>query len=294
MQTAHLRTLLAIKSTGSFSAAAAYINLSHSAVSIQMKQFEQQLGAPLFEKNRRPAVLTALGQEISEKAREIVDRLDDLKSHAKTDDVAGKITLGFVSTTLQTLLPVVLDRIRNDFPDLQVSVHSGLSGQLAKAVQDHKIDFAYLSGPVLENPMVRMFEIGSEPLYLVTPKNDTSQAKVADILRQNPFISFNRSTWLGEQIASHLAQRGLLLEPDIELDSIDAIEHLVAEGFGVSILPQRLLAPPLENILRCRSLGTPAPVRRVMLAVPRRCRRQTLLNCLATIAKEGAIATQVN
>ncbi len=287
MQTAHLRTLLAIKNSGSFTAAASWVNLSHSAVSIQMKQLEQQLGAPLFEKNRRPAVLNPLGQEIAEKAREIVDRLDDLKSLAETDDISGRVTLGFVSTTLQTLLPVVLERLRTDFPELQVSVHSGLSGQLAKAVESHQIDFAYLSAPVQEHPMVRMHEIGAEPLFLVTSKSNTGLSKVADILRQNPFISFDRNTWLGEQIASHLAQRGLFLEPDIELDSIDAIEHLVANGFGVSILPQRLLAPPLETRLRCISLGTPAPLRRVMLAVPQRCRRQTLLNCLTGIAAIG-------
>jgi len=284
MQTAHLRTLLAIKNTGSFTAAAAWVNLSHSAVSIQMKRLEQQLAAPLFEKNRRPAVLTPLGEEIAEKAQEIVEKLDDLKSVANADDITGRVTLGFVSTTLQTLLPVVLNRLRQDFPELQVSVHSGLSGQLARAVESHQIDFAFLSAPVQDHPMVRMHEIGAEPLFLVTSKSNTRLHKADDILRQNPFISFNRSTWLGQQIASHLAQRGLFLEPDIELDSIDAIEHLVGDGFGVSILPQRLLAPPMEHKLRCVSLGSPAPVRRVMLAVPQRCRRRTLLKCLAGIA----------
>jgi len=284
MQTAHLRTLLAVKNTGSFTAAAAWVHLSHSAVSIQMKHLEQAIGAPLFEKNRRPAVLTPIGEEIAEKAREVVDRLDDMKSMGDADDVTGRVALGFVSTTLQTLLPVVLARLRRDFPELQVAVHSGLSGQLANSVETHQVDFAFLSAPVQENPMVRMHEIGSEPLFLVTSKTRKEPAKIGEILRQNPFISFDRSTWLGEQIASHLAQRGLFREPDIELDSIDAIEHLVELGFGVSILPQRLLAPPLDKNLRLHSLGQPAPMRRVMLAAPQRCRRQTLLNCLIGIA----------
>ena len=284
MQTTHLRTLLAIKSTGSFTAAAAWVHLSHSAVSIQMKQLEQQLGAPIFEKNRRPAVFTPLGEEIVEKAREIVDRLDDLKSLASADDTEGRVSLGFVSTTLQTLLPVVLKTLRQDFPNLQVSVHSGLSGQLAQSVENHQIDFAFLSAPLHDHPLVRMHQIGEEKLFLVTEKTNPSRAKVADILRQNPFISFNRRTWLGEQIAGLLTQRGLFLEPNIELDSIDAIENLVARGFGVSILPQRLFAPPMSRELRCLSLGSPDPIRRVMLAAPRRCRRQTLLNCLKRIA----------
>jgi len=284
MQTSLLRTLLAIKTTGSFSAAATTVHLSHSAISIQMKQLEQQLGASLFIKGRRPAMLTPMGEEIAEKAREIIDQLDDLKSLTGADDLGGRITLGFVPTTLQTLLPVALERLRSEFPQLQVSVRSDLSSHLASAVENRDIDFAFLSAPVSVHSKVRLHEIGSEALFLVTAKNNTSLDKQADILRQNPYIAFSRHTWLGEQIAHHLTQRGLLLEPSIELDSMDAIEHLVARGFGVSIVPQRLLAAPLEQTLRCLALGSPAPVRRVMLATPQRCHRQTLLHCLKTIA----------
>ncbi len=288
MQTAHLRTILAIHRAGSFTAAAAIVHLSHSAISIQMKQLEQQLGAPLFVKGRRPATLTPLGEEIVEKARDIIERLDSLKSLVDADDLGGKVNLGFIPTTLQTLLPVVLERLRNDFPKLQVTVRSGLSGDLAIAVENHELDFAFLSAPVSASPMVRLHEIGSEPLFLITEKTNKTRAKESDILRQNPYIAFSRNTWLGEQIASHLIQRGLLIEPAIELDSIDAIEHLVTRGFGVSIVPQRLLAAPLQDTLRCLPLTAPAPVRRIMLATPPQCRRQTLLQCLTGIAQSNA------
>ena len=285
MQTAHLRTILAIHSAGSFTAAASVVHLSHSAISIQMKQLEQQLGVPLFIKGRRPATLTPLGEEIVEKARDIIERLDSLKSLAVADDMGGKVNLGFIPTTLQTLLPVVLERLRRNFPKLQVSVRSGLSGSLAKAVEEHELDFAFLSAPVSARPMVRLHEIGAEPLFLITAKSNKSRAKEADILRQNPYIAFSRRTWLGEQIASHLTQRGLMIEPVIELDSIDAIEHLVIRGFGVSIVPQRLLAAPLQDTLRCLPLTAPAPVRRIMLATPPHCRRQSVLQCLREIAQ---------
>jgi len=286
MQTSFLRTLLAIQATGSFSAAANAVHLSHSAVSIQMKQLEQQLGAVLFIKGRRPARLTPRGEEIAEKAREIMDQLDELKSLAGTDDLGGKVTLGFVPTTLQTLLPVALERLRQGFPQLQVSVRSGLSSELATAVEDRDIDFAFLSAPVSTCSQVRLHEIGAEPLFLVTAKENSSLDRQADILRHNPYIAFSRTTWLGEQITTHLNRLGLSLEAVIELDSMDAIEHLVARDFGVSIVPQRLLAAPLENTLRCLALTSPAPVRRVMLATPLQCHRQTLLHCLKTITRE--------
>ena len=61
MQIAHLRTLLAIRDRGSFSAAAEAVHLSHSAVSVQMRQLEEETGIALFVKGRRPASLTPLG-----------------------------------------------------------------------------------------------------------------------------------------------------------------------------------------------------------------------------------------
>lgn len=288
MQSTHLRTLLAIRDTGSFSAAASKVHLSHSAVSVQMKQLEHNLGAPVFEKGRRPARFTPLGEEIVEKARLIIEEIDDLRAIADADDLTGNVSIGFVATTLQTLLPVALTRMRDAFPQLQVSVQSGLSEQLAQAVEDRRLDFAFLSAPMVANRKVRLHEIGSELLYVVTSKSNTTSAKTADVLRQNPYISFNRDSWLGQQIAGHLAQLGIFLEPQIELDSVDAIELLVAQDFGVSILPQRLLAQPMENTLRCIAFGAPIQRRRVMLATQRHCRRQTLLACLLGIANGRA------
>ncbi len=284
MQSTHLRTLLAIRDSGSFSAAADIVHLSHSAISVQMKQLEQRLGAALFEKGRRPARLTPLGEEVVEKARDIVDQLDGLRSIAQVDDLEGRISIGFVATTLQTLLPVALLELRKHFPNLLVSAHSGLSDQLAQAIETRQLDFAFLSAPPKTGPHVRMREIGKEPLYVVTSKSNATALKVTDILRQNSFISFNRGTWLGQQISAHLAQSGIHIQPQIELDSIDAIEMLVAQDFGVSILPQRLLAPPMTENLRCIEFGKPVQVRRVMLASSRHCRRQTIQTCLLGIA----------
>jgi DNA-binding transcriptional LysR family regulator len=283
MRIKHLRTLLAIHDTGSFTAAARRINLSHSAISIQMKQLEYELAAPLFEKGRRPAKLTPLGEEVADRAREIVRSLDELKLLHDVDDTSGSITLGFVPTTLQKLLPVVLEVLRAEFPGLQVSVRSGLSNALAKSVGDGDIDFAFLSAPLAKLPPIRLYEIGVEKLFLIVAKNDTGRPGEADVLRRNPYIAFARSTWLGGQIENHLNQLGLKIDPAIELDSIDAIENLVARGFGASIVPQRLLAAPLEQNLRCLPLSEPAPVRRLMLAAPALCRRQTLLACLTGV-----------
>ena len=62
------------------------------------------------------------------------------------------------------------------------------------------------------------------------------------MLRSLPYIAFNKHTWVGQHIAAKLQQRGIHIQASIEIDSLEAIENLVADGFGVSIVPLRLHA----------------------------------------------------
>lgn len=287
MNLAHLRTLVAIEQTGSLSGAAGVVNLSHSAVSVQMKQLEAEIGGALFVTGRRPATLTPLGQELAREASEIVTRAARLKNLGKVDDKKGLVRLGFVPTTLATLLPVVLERLQTSFPELQVSVRSDLSARLAQDIATGALDFAFVSDPLAAEPDVRLTEIGRETLFLIMAESGNRSLDLATILTSQPYIAFNRETWLGAYIHQWTLQNGLKVDPMIELDSIDAIENLVARGFGVSIVPQRLMAPPLEERMRCIALGQPAPQRRVMLASSTHNRRQSVQKALAEIALDA-------
>jgi len=100
MQPEHLRTLLAIRATGSLSAAARAVNLSHSAVSLQMKRLEQTLSRDVLVKGKRPARLTPFGQTLAARASEVMAGFDALSRLAVPNSETGEVTIGFVPTTL--------------------------------------------------------------------------------------------------------------------------------------------------------------------------------------------------
>jgi DNA-binding transcriptional LysR family regulator len=237
----------------------------------------------LFVKGKRPATLTAMGQIYCEKARDILAGVDDLRRLGEGDSTSGEISIGFVPTTLQTLLPVVLAGLRDSYPELQINVRSGLSVELAQEVGGQSLDFALLTAPTAPDPNTRLTEVGREKLFLVASLEIEVPARALDLLRQAPYIAFARNTWLGGQIETSLLERGLLLRPAIELDSIDAIENLVAGGFGNSIVPQRLLAPPLGERMCCLPFTGPGAERRLMLASHRGSNRQTLRESIARL-----------
>lgn len=276
MRLDHLSSLIAIAEHGSFSAAAAVINLSHSAVSIQMRQLENQVGAQLFDRSTRPPQLTPLGRDYVARARVIITKVDELQRLPTHDRLEGTVSFGFVPTTLQTILPVILSQLKTRHANLQVTARSGFSEELAKDVATGDLDFAFLSASNTPRSDITLDFIANEPLFLIAAPDTPKHLQVDDLLRDQPYIAFSPSTWLGDQIFAGLKARGISFTLSIELDSIDAVENLVAQGFGVSIVPQRLFADDMGNTLRCLAFGGEAESRKLVLASHLHCRRPTL------------------
>jgi DNA-binding transcriptional LysR family regulator len=264
MNLRQLRTLATILDEGSFAAAGDRIGLSHAAVSVQMSQLESTLEVDLFDRGSRPVTLTAEGVRIAGLALEVLDKVDDIRLEASGTKRSGSVSIGFIPTCVHHLLPRVLEALRGDFPELQVNVKSGLSSELAAAVVDHELDYALVTTPLVEIPELDITPIASEPFYVIGPAGIDAETD-ASLLRSRPYIAFNKRTWVGQHIATRLQQRGIHITPSIEIDSLEAIENLVADGFGVSIVPLRLHASPEQDKLVRIPFGNPVDTRQLTL-----------------------------
>jgi len=192
------------------------------------------------------------------------------------------ISIGFVPTTLQTLLPVVLERMQARFPGLSIRISSGLSGDLANQVEAGRLTYAFLTAPATPQPDLSLTDVAREALCVIAPPGTSLPANPLDALASLPFIGFSRATWLGVQIAALLQPR--TITPAIELDSIDAVENLVARGFGASVVPQRLYAKPLDETMACARIGKAA--RQLSFAAHASDDRTTVRTALAQFAIE--------
>ena len=241
MNLRQLKTLANILEHGSFAAAGDRIGLSPAAVSVQMNQLENSLGTELFDRASRPVTLTADGLRIARLAGEVLDKVNQLRLEASGAKTSGSVSIGMIPTCIQHLLPRVLDAMRQKFPDLQVNVISALSGELAAAVVRRELDYALVTTPIVEIPELDITPIASEPFHVIGPAGTEADSEIR-LLRSLPYIAFNKRAWVGQHIAARLQQRGIHIVPSIEVDSLEAIENLVAGGFGVSIVPRRLHA----------------------------------------------------
>lgn len=244
MSIRRLRTLISVAEEGTFAGAAQSVFVSQAAVSLQMKALEQELGAPLFDRKRRPPALNSLGLALLPKAREAVRAYDEmLRSVADTRGLAGELNIGAVPTTMTGLVPKAISGLRAAYPMLHIRVAPDLSAALLPQVDRGHLDAAIISEAQYPMRALDWTPIAAEPLILLAAA-DTADEDPETLLRERPFIRFNRQAWVGRLIDDWLQSKDIRVREVMELDTLEAISAMVFHGLGVSIVPRRSVPSP--------------------------------------------------
>ncbi|MGB0852350.1 MAG: LysR substrate-binding domain-containing protein [Pikeienuella sp.] len=263
MNIRHLRTLLAAVEDGSFAAAGEAVGVSHSAVSLQIKALEEELGVSLFDRTKRPPAPTTRGRALAEHARKTLVLFDAARAVATGELVSGKLRVGAVPTTLSSILPPALSALRRKHPELRIEVQSGTSANLAARLQQGELNVAVCTWPEREPaPELDWRHVATEPFVVIAPADAKGETD-AELLAGHPFIWFNRKTWAGRGIEIELNRRAINVRADMEIDSLDAIASMVLAGLGVSIIPVCKGTMPLPDGLRTAPFGDPQYAREV-------------------------------
>ena len=137
-----MRTLLAAVESGSFAGAARKVGRSESAVSLQLKRLEEQIGEPVFLRTGKQMTLTGTGARLVEYARRLLDLNDEALSVASDNSIGGTVTLGVPHDVTETWLPAVIEGFRRSHPSATLKVVEGRSAILLSRLADEQIDLA--------------------------------------------------------------------------------------------------------------------------------------------------------
>jgi DNA-binding transcriptional LysR family regulator len=233
-----LKTLLWIRDGRSFQETARELNMTLSAVSMQMKQLEEAYQAALFDRSTRPPRLTRAGLTLADASRDIVTAYEDLPIVLRSSQpLSGKLSLGVVATASIRLLPAVVQDLMSVFPQLKLRIESALSIDLVDRVANGQLDAAVVTGTEDLGNTFAVTPILVEPFVLVAAKSQRRQLSI-NLLRSQPFIRFNPGTGIGHLVDAFLADRSIEIREGMVLDSLEAIVELVALDMGVTIIPE--------------------------------------------------------
>jgi DNA-binding transcriptional LysR family regulator len=253
-----LEAFAVVVELGSFSAAAARLNLTQPAISFQLRQLERRLGVRLVERIGRRAQPTAAGLDllphIGRIEAVVAGALDAMAGHA--EGVAGRVRIGTGATACIYLLPPLLSELRRRFPRLEIVVRTGNSPEILRALEDNALDVALVTLPapgrifavekLLDDEIVAVFPPGAQPPAMRTPA----------VLAEWPVLLYEPGGHARRVIDDWFRQAGVASKPVMELGSIEAIKELVAAGLGCGLLP--LLAMHGNNgSLLAHSLAPP-------------------------------------
>ncbi|WP_119421612.1 LysR family transcriptional regulator [Desertibaculum subflavum] len=241
----HLRAFGEVVATGGFSAAAARLNLTQPAVSLQVRQLERRLGVELVERTGRRATPTAAGRELLAHIRSIdgavAGAMEAMAAHAT--GVAGRVRLGTGATACIYLLPTVLRRLRKRYPGLEIVVGTGNTPDMLRAIEENTLDLGLVTLPAAGRALQVTPLLRDEMVAIAAPGDRRLPAKVtAAALATQPVVLYEPGAHTRRVVDDWFLAAGQSLKPAMQLGSVEAIKQLVGAGLGLGLLPRMAVA----------------------------------------------------
>ncbi|NPD17024.1 LysR family transcriptional regulator [Xinfangfangia sp. D13-10-4-6] len=271
MDIRQLRYFVAIAEQGSMTRAASFLHVAQPALSLHLRNMEEELGAALLYRSSRGVSLTEAGHILLRNARVIINQLalveDEIRG--QESDPAGEVRLGLPGTISQILAVPLITAAHKRFPKIKLQVSDAMSGFVLSWIREGTVDLAVLYGKD-ESHGIRTQKLIEEELQLLgptkgefegQPASADGSVRFADAL-ELPLILPSKGHGLRDQLIRTADMLDLDLNTTIDVDSYSNIKRLVEEGLGFSILPKNAIAAEVaDGRLRCHSFCEP-PVRR--------------------------------
>jgi len=246
----HLKLVAAIAETGSVTQAGNRLHLTQSALSHQLRDAEEQLGAPLFERRNRKMVITTAGERLLQAAKNVLSELDRAATDIQKRDPGsqGLIRLSTQCYTVYYWLPTRLKLFQKKFPDVEFQLVVEATDNPFKALLEGKLDLAIACDPIRNRKIVYtpLFE---DELYIIVPPEHRLAGKkyveAEDLARENLIIypPKEECTVLREI----LEPAGVRPRRIQEVTLTEGIVEMVRAGLGVAALPRWAAAPQLAS-----------------------------------------------
>ena len=240
-----LRYLCAVADHGHFGQAARSCHVSQSTLSAGVLELEDALGTALVERSRRQVLLTALGEDVVARSREILLELEDLVALCESsgEPFTGRLRLGVIPTIAPFVLPQLLKRMRRQHPRFQLLIREDLSGHLVDALHSGDLDLLLLALPFPAEGVETMHLFDDDFLLASPPDHPLAQqqrVRTAQLRGEDLLLLED-----GHCLRDHALEACKLRDSEVSIPyqatSLNTIVQMVANGIGITLLPRMAL-----------------------------------------------------
>jgi DNA-binding transcriptional LysR family regulator len=264
-----LHMFIAVAENRSFRQASEQLNRSQSAVSMQIKLLEDQVGAALFHRTTRRVELTAEGLQLLTHARRALGEWENgLREIREVIDIQrGTLSLACVPTIAATILPQALYAFQASYPGININLRELAAEDMLDCLRRREADFGI--GPEMDGSAEFQFApLFNDPIYALAtrafPFRKRSSVDLAE-LAAFPILLNSKSAALRSMLERALAVRELQMKIKFEVEHSHTLSALAGAGLGVGILPKVALPQPLRKTMQALPIVNPALVRTVCI-----------------------------
>ena len=256
MDLRHLRYFVTVAEELHFTRAAERLGIRQPPLSVQIKQLERQIGAPLFRRLSRGVELTAAGESFLIDTRNILSQLDEAVATAESmaRGQTGRLRVGFGGATyLPELIPAGIMRYRTLYPYVLLSPEQSNTPSLVQSLRDGRVDIAFIRPPVEDSEGLVLNVFFEEDMVVVLPVGHAlgrdKSVSLADLSRET-FILFPREVGPGLHgtIVTACMEAGFSPQIGQNASQIVSIVPMIAAGFGVSLVPRSVTSLSIKGV----------------------------------------------
>jgi LysR family hydrogen peroxide-inducible transcriptional activator len=265
-----LRYLTSLARHRHFGRAADDCAVTQPALSMQLKQLEQEIGAELVERRPGEIALTETGREVAARAEHILAATRDLVDFARHRNLlSGHLKLGIIPTLAPYVLPRVLPRLQASYPHLRLEVRETQTRMLLDELARGELDCVMLALPV-EGADAETLALFDDPFLLAVPASDPPPLRkrvTVDDVDQRRLILLEEGHCLRDQALAFCAAPRRDQPAGLGATSLATVMQMVANGYGVTLVPEVAVDVEVRDPrIRLLRFAPPQPVRTVGLA----------------------------
>jgi LysR family transcriptional regulator, hydrogen peroxide-inducible genes activator len=266
-----LRYFEALARSLHFGRAAEECAVTQPALSMQIQELEKELGAVLIERTRAGAKLTPEGKEVARRSGQIIAGVRDLGDYARHSGevLAGALRLGVIPTIAPYILPKLLPALRAAYPDLDLHLREAQTQYVLADLAGGRLDAVLLSLPI-DEPEIETLELFGDAFVLALPGDKAVPAKALatpKLFENERLLLLEEGHCLRDQALEFCHLKQVQNLDTFGTTSLSTLVQMVANGFGVTLLPRMSLETEAQRSdIQLLAFAPPEPSRKIGLA----------------------------
>lgn len=262
-----LTYLVALADLGHFGKAAQSCFVSQPALSMQIKKLETYLGVKLLERTNKSVLLTECGSIIAERARSILNEVDELREIAKSaqDPYSGELNVGIFPTLAPFLLPLIIPALSKAYPRVSFYLTEDHTASLIDKLKQGKLHAAFLASPIVETGLDSSLLFEEEFLLATPNRHHLAQKKTIrqQDLEGKDLLLLEEGHCMRDQALALCQRMNAGETQSFRGTSLETLRQMVAAGVGITLMPR--LACEESRHLSYVPFSSPKPVRAIGL-----------------------------